>query len=189
MSGENRPDIKTLASLVFEDGERANFIVEAFVAELSAEGYRLGGVIQLTEAAQSCDCRDTELRNVETGQTFSILQDLGRQSQSCRVDPGAIARAAGEIAGALERSPDLLFINRFGKLEIEGKGLYAEIGAAAMAGVPTLVCVPMRFLGAWRNFTMGLDEELPCSAEALRRWWSAFAVGGAVATIRAGAAS
>ncbi|PNG26843.1 DUF2478 domain-containing protein [Methylocella silvestris] len=189
MSDENRCDIKTLAALVFEDGELANRIVEAFVAELSAAGYKLGGVIQIADATQSCDCRDTELRNVESGETFSILQDLGRQSQSCRVDPGAIARAAVEIAGALERSPDLLFINRFGKLEIEGKGLYAEIGAAAMAGVPTLVCVPMRFLGAWRDFTMGLDEELPCSAEALRRWWSAFAIEGALAPIRFGAAS
>ncbi|VTZ49508.1 Molybdenum ABC transporter ATP-binding protein [Methylocella tundrae] len=173
MSGRVSSDVNTLAALVFEDSEAANGIVEAFARDVSLAGHRIGGVIQIADATQACDCRDTLLYDVETGERVSILQDLGRQSQSCRVDTSAIAHAAHLIATALERSPDLLFINRFGKLEIEGNGLLSEIGAAAVAGIPTLVCVPARFLEAWRRFTMGFDEELPCSAEALQQWWSA----------------
>lgn len=166
---------RPLAALVFDDGDLANKIVEAFAAELAADGRRLAGMIQLADETQSCQCRDSELLNVETQSRFTILQDLGRGSQSCRVDPAAIARAAVEIEGAIARAPDVLFINRFGKLEAEGGGLHGEIAAAFLAGVPTVVCVATRFLPAWRLFSEGLDQELPCSAEALRGWWTSFA--------------
>jgi hypothetical protein len=164
---------KSLAALVFEDNEAANRIVADFAAALKRRGHRIGGMIQIGEAGPACDCHDAFLRDVDTGETFSILQDLGRQSQSCRVDTAALADAAHRVACAIEKSPELLFINRFGKLEATGAGLYAEIGAAAAAGVPTLVCVSVRFIDQWRQFTMGFDEELPCSGSALERWWGA----------------
>jgi hypothetical protein len=166
-------ETKSLAALVFEDNVAANRIVAEFAAGLKRSGYRIGGMIQSADAAQDCDCRDTFLHDVESGETISILQDLGRHSQACRVDTAALSQAAHAIARAIERAPDLLFINRFGKLEAAGMGLYAEIGAAAAAGVPTLVCVSAKFIDAWRRFTMGLDEELPCSAAALNDWWDA----------------
>jgi hypothetical protein len=162
---------KNLAALVFEDNAAANRIVMAFAAGLRRDGHRIGGMIQAADAAQDCECRDTFLHDVETGETLSLLQDLGRGSKSCRVDTAALAEAAHRIARAIERAPDLLFVNRFGKLEAAGMGLYAEIGAAAAAGLPTLVCVSARFIDPWRRFTMGLDEELPCSEAALQAWW------------------
>ncbi len=186
MSGSAFFEIKRLAALVFEDSDAANLIVEDFARELARGGRRIAGMIQIAEATQSCDCRDTLLHDVETGQTLSILQDLGRHSLSCRVDAGALAHAAQRISAAIERSPELLFINRFGKLEIEGMGLYAEIGAAVAAEVPTLVCVAARYAEHWRQFAMGLDEELPCSAEALRRWWRCVAESDAGAIPAAG---
>jgi hypothetical protein len=173
VSGRARHEAKTLAALVFEDNVAATGIVTDFAASLKRSGHRIGGMIQTADAAQACDCRDTWLLDVDTGETISILQDLGRDSQSCRVDTMALAEAAHRIARAIETSPELLFINRFGKLEAVGKGLYAEIGAAAAADVPTLVCVAARFIDPWRQFTMGLDEELPCSGAALQQWWNA----------------
>jgi hypothetical protein len=173
VSGSARPRAKCLAALFFENNDVADKIVADFAAGLKRDGHRIGGMIQIADRAQACDCRDTMLRDVETGESISILQDLGRHSQSCRVDTSALAEAAQRIARALEKSPELLFINRFGKLEAAGLGLYAEIGAAASAGVPTLVCVSARFIEPWRRFTMGLDEELPCSRAALLDWWSA----------------
>jgi hypothetical protein len=163
----------SLAALVFEDNEAANQIVANFAAALKRRGHRVGGMIQIGEAGPACDCRDAFLRDVDTGETFSILQDLGRHSQSCRLDTAALADAAQRVARAIDGSPELLFINRFGKLEAEGRGLYAEIGAAAATGIPTLVCVSIRFIDPWRQFTMGLDEELPCSGVALERWFGA----------------
>ncbi|WP_395664781.1 DUF2478 domain-containing protein [Methylocella sp.] len=169
--GETEASTRPLAALVFDDAERANSVVEAFAAELAGRGRRVAGFIQRADMAQSCQCRETEIVNLETGESFPILQDLGRESSACRVDPGALARAAFEVSRALEGAPEILFINRFGKLELEGMGLIAEIGAAAAAGVPTLVCVPQRFLAAWRDFSGGFAEELSCSPSALRGWW------------------
>lgn len=162
---------KTLAALVYAQGEDANRIVEDFANDLARRGHRLGGVVQIAEAAQNCECRETHVVDLESGQRISILQDLGRHSQSCRIDPAALANVGQLISSAIARQPELLFINRFGKLEAEGKGVFAEIGEAAAANIPTLVSVSMRYLDQWRQFTMGLDDELACSNEALQQWW------------------
>jgi len=172
MSAREHAEVNALAALIYEDSDAANRLVADFAGDLSRLGHRIAGVIQIADFAPACDCRDTLLEDVETGERVSILQDLGPHSQSCRVDAAAIAHAPQLISSALRRRPEILFINRFGKLEIAGKGLLAEIGAAAAAGVPTVVCVPARFLDQWRAFAMGLGEELSCSNEALRRWWS-----------------
>jgi hypothetical protein len=170
-SATDEPTTKTLAALVYSPGEDVNRIVADFADELGRAGRRIGGIIQVSAAANDCDCRDSFVLDVETGVQKSILQDLGRHSQSCRLDSAALAEAGAIVANALAKGPELLFINRFGKLEAEGKGVFAEIGAAAVAGVPTLICVSTRYLAPWRQFTMGLDAEIPCSAEALRQWW------------------
>lgn len=162
---------KPLAALVFGPEEDANGVVADFAHDLAEQGYRLGGMIQVAAGAENCDCRDTHVLDLETNLTRSILQDLGRHSQSCRIDPAALAEVGQAISAAIARQPELLFINRFGKLEAESKGLFAEIGAAVAAGVPTLVCVSTRYLEPWRQFSMGLDDELACAGEDLRRWW------------------
>jgi hypothetical protein len=51
-----------------------------------------------------------------------------------------------------------------------------------------MVSVPARFLDQWRAFAMRLDEELACSKEALRRWWSRVRRRPAPQTISLGAA-
>lgn len=164
---------KTLAALVFAPGEDVNRIVAAFADGLSRRGCRIGGVIQVAATVEACDCKDTHVLDLQTGAHLPLLQDLGRHSRSCRIDTAALAEVAQVISGAIARRPDLLFINRFGKLEAEGEGVIAEIGAAALSGIPTLVAVASRYLEPWRNFTMGLDQELACSPGELEAWWRA----------------
>jgi hypothetical protein len=168
----NSPHRKTLAALVYGEGQDPNRIVAEFAEDLAGRGHRIGGMVQMAAGPQDCECRDAYVLDLETGERLSILQDLGRHSQSCRIDPAALATVGQRLSGALARAPELLFINRFGKLEAEGKGVFAEIGEAAAADVPTLVCVSTRYLDPWRRFTFGLDEELACSGESLRDWWS-----------------
>jgi nucleoside-triphosphatase THEP1 len=164
-----------LAALVFEDGEDVNRITAEFASGLARRGYRLGGIIQVSVEVEACNCKETHVLDLETGAHLPILQDLGKHSQSCRIDSAALAEIGVLISAAILRRPDLLFINRFGKLEAEGKGLYAGIGEAAAAGVPTLVAVSKRYLEPWRRFTSGLDEELSCSSAALEAWWRGIA--------------
>ncbi|WOJ89118.1 DUF2478 domain-containing protein [Methylocapsa polymorpha] len=172
MTHFNVSDRKTLAAFVYGEGEDPNRIVADFAEDLARRGHRLGGVIQIAAAAQDCECRETHVLDLETGEHLSILQDLGRHSQSCRIDSAALAAIGHRISSAIARNPELLFINRFGKLEAEGKGVFAEIGEAAAADIPTVVTVSTRYLDQWRQFTSGLDEELACSSESLRQWWA-----------------
>lgn len=157
--------------MIFYDGEDVNRLVAEFARELAEQGHRLGGVIQIGAENDSCDCKEIHVLDLETGKRLPLLQDLGKHSQSCRIDQAALAQVGHLLSSAIQRSPDLLFINRFGKLEAEGKGVLAEIGEAASSGIPTLVSVPARYLDRWRDFTMGLDEELGCTGADLRQWW------------------
>lgn len=172
MTCSNSSNRKTLAALVYGEGQDPNRIVSDFAEDLARRGHRVGGVVQIAAGQQDCECRDAHVLDLETGERLSILQDLGRHSQSCRIDPAALATVGQLLSSAIARNPELLFINRFGKLEAEGKGVFAEIGEAAAANVPTLVCVSTRYLDQWRQFTFGLDEELACSNESLQQWWS-----------------
>jgi hypothetical protein len=165
----------SLAALVFRDGEEINSTVLAFAMKLEQLGVRLGGIVQIARDSLGCDCPETHVLDLASGQRLPILQNLGAHSQSCRIDSSAIAIVSGFLNQAIESKADIIFVNRFGKLEAEGKGLFAEIAAAALAGIPTLVCVSAKYLEAWREFASDLAVELPCSADALHQWWSRLA--------------
>jgi hypothetical protein len=164
-------DVKSLAALVYDRGEEANGIVAAFAADLAHGGVRLGGFVQIVGAAEPELDKETHVLDLETGARFPIMQKLGPHSQSCRVDPMALVDIGQLVLQALSRKPELLIINRFGRLESEGKGLVDEIGAAALSGLPVLVGVASRYLDQWRSFALDLAEELDCSKEALEAWW------------------
>ena len=165
---------KPLAAIVFEESEKANRILADFAADRARAGTRIGGIIQIS--ANMTECQETHALDLETGRRLPLLQNLGVHSQSCRVDVTAIAEAASIITGAILREPELLFINRYGKLEAEGKGLFAEIGAAALSNIPTLVGVSIHHVAHWRAFTMDLAQELACSRAALDEWWHEIAL-------------
>ncbi len=166
---------KPLAAVVFENGDDANQIVTAFALGLGAAGVRLGGFVQISEDTENCGCKDTYALDLQTGVRTKILQDLGAGSQGCRVDPAALAGIGHLVTASLAHGPELVVINRFGKLESEGKGLRDEVAAAALSGIPTLVCVSTRYLDAWREFADDLSQEISCSPEALQAWWQSIA--------------
>ena len=160
-----------LAALVFETSDEVNGVMAEFAAALAARGHRLAGCIQVSANTQGCGCPQTHVLDLESGARIPILQDLGTHAQACRADSAALADVAGRARQALERRPDLLIINRFGRLESEGKGMRDEIAAAATADIPVLVGVASRYLEAWRGFALGLDEELACTRTAVDDWW------------------
>lgn len=171
--GEERitEPVKTLAAIVFEKSEEINPLMAAFAAALTDRGRRLAGFIQVSANTPGCACAETHVLDLESGARIPILQNLGIEAKACRANSAALAGVAAGLRAALERRPDLLIVNRFGRLESEGKGMREDIGAAALSGIPVLVGVATRYLEAWRAFTLGLDEELACSQIALDDWW------------------
>ncbi len=146
-----------------------------FAAALAAQGVRLGGFVQISEDLENCGCKDTYVLDLQTGARTKILQDLGAGSQGCRVDPTALVAVGQLVTQALATSPELMIVNRFGRLESEGMGLRDEIASAALSGIPTLVCVSTRYIADWRLFAADMSDELSCTPEALLAWWRAVA--------------
>ena len=160
--------MSALAAIVFDRDQRPDALVLDLVDRLRATGARAAGLVQEFGADED----DIFVRDLDTGETVPIMQNLGPEAEGCRVDPRGVAAAAGLLVRARQARPDLLVVNRFGRLESEGGGLLQEIGAAVADGDALLICVPLRYREAWNAFAGGLDVQLSPTREALEAWWA-----------------
>lgn len=162
--------VAALGAVIYPAGFAIDALLSNLAAQLQGEGKRVAGVVQMT-LKTAPGCADTMwVRDVASGLTTSITQDLGKESTGCRLDPRGLAVVAGNLAAALEASPDLLVLNRFGKAEIEGGGLRNLIGEAMARGVHVLTAVRDIHAAEWAEFHQGIAADLPPDAETVRRW-------------------
>lgn len=166
-----------LAAVIYAEGEDCNSLLRTFANEQIEEGFAVSGLVQRNGLAADCVTKDMELEDLASRTQINICQALGSQSTGCRIDPQAMARAAGLLRASFGPDNDLVIINKFGKLEAEKQGLLSEIAEAYGTGVPLLVGVPDRFLEAWHDFAGEDFTSLPCSIEALRMWWASLHAG------------
>lgn len=160
-----------IGAIVYPPDRPPERIMAEFAAELAARGFRLGGLLQDTEfGADGCKCR-MEVVDLDTGRRIAISQSLGGGSQSCSLDPTALAEASGALRRAIADRVDLLIVNKFSKAEKAGGGLAAEMLAAMAEGVPLLTALPGVLVAEWAAFTGGRGDLLMPTAEALWRWW------------------
>ncbi|MFT4097622.1 MAG: DUF2478 domain-containing protein [Rhodoblastus sp.] len=161
--------VSRLAAIVFDRDEAVDEIMRAFIAALRARGVKVAGLVQEPGA----DDHDQHVRDLTTGESLPIMQDLGAEATGCAVDPAAIAVAARMLDRARAERPGLLVVNRFGRLESEGAGMIAEIGAAVSEGEAVLIAVPLRYGDPWNAFAGGLDAQMRPDLRALENWWRA----------------
>lgn len=156
-----------LAAVIFDDDG-----VDAVMAEALADlpGMRVLGYLQTRRDEADCDCSQIALTALHDGSRRIITQNLGRESQGCSLDPAALAEVAGLLEAQLAEAPDLLVLNRFGKIEAEGGGMRAVLERALEAEIPILLAVNRKHLAAWHAYCGALAEELPCDAETIRRY-------------------
>jgi len=128
------------------------------------------GAVQVQSVAGT---RVMELRLLPSGGLLRISQDLGPAAQGCRLDADALEAAVMATEAALAAAPaDLLVVNRFGRLEAEGRGFAALIGTALEAGVPVIVGLSPKFRPLFEAFAGDLAEWLPADPAALLAWWA-----------------
>ncbi len=173
MTGRAEPS--RLAAILFDRNEAPDPPLIAFLEAAKRRGVRVAGLVQERTGDGLCARQDVQVRDLASGATLPIMQDLGPDAEGCRVNPEAIAFAAMLLDRALATGPDLLVVNRFGRLESEGGGMLAEIGRAFAEGVAIIVCVPKRYREAWSAFSGGLDAQLPPKLTAIEAWWEAIA--------------
>jgi nucleoside-triphosphatase THEP1 len=162
---------RMLAALVYNEQAYPDEILKQVVDRFRLRGARLAGVIQHRPCDPGHRC-DMQLEDLATGRQTSIFAGRGRGAKGCQLDEYAMLQIVSEIELALKNSPELLVLNKFGKVEAEGMGMRGLIAQATCMGVPVIVGVPKRNLCAWREFAGEFSIELNSSGgvdEWLRR--------------------
>lgn len=157
------------AAIVHHGGGQGDALLKSILAECLQQGWRVRGLV--TEQGKDPQgILPMQLRDLHTAEVFVISQCLGRDSRGCSLDMGGLAEAGKVLRKALEEQPDLVFVNRFGYGEAQGRGLSQEFTQLISAGIPVLTLVSERYLDDWHEFSAGLAQTLPLERKAIEQW-------------------
>lgn len=145
-----------------------------FAGRLQERGFNLAGVVQTNSDRPGSHHCDMDVRVLPAGPVIRINQVLGEESRGCRLNPAALEEAVALVEAGLERSPDLLIINKFGKHEAEGRGFRPLIAEALARDIPVLLGVNALNQQAFDQFSGGYAEEIAANAEGLAAWFGCF---------------
>jgi hypothetical protein len=162
-----------LAALVYSEDQNPDEVLLGFCAVLKGEGFRPVGLVQHGH----CQGNQSDLSAllIHTSEKIRLFQDLGTCSTGCRLDVGQLITAGSRVVTAIDHGADLVVINRFGKLEREGKGLSFLIELAMSAGIPAVIAVPENRFPDWVTYSEGMSVKLGCDQASLHRWWHSVA--------------
>lgn len=156
--------------VVYDRGEHPDAMLDKVVHRLNAAGMHVAGLRQEGRSGDALSCATLVLEDIATGRRIQIFERRGTQARGCRLDASGLAIAAGWVREAIQTRPDVLFINRFGRQECEGRGLLAEIGAAVEAEIPIVVAINKRLLPKWSAFAGEDSAFITADPEQLEAW-------------------
>ncbi len=178
MESKNTSNIKAhadicLAGALYRSRERETGLVQRFADELSAKGWRVGGIVQETLKNDNGDTDGIDAVELDTGHRIAINRPskTNIENKTCSLDTQALAQTSSAIQRAVEQRMDLILVEKFGEQEQQGHGMAADILHAVSEGVPTLVAVPDGVRDKWGAFTGNMGDEIPYTIEAFRSWW------------------
>jgi len=157
------------AAIAYEADDDPDRLLSDFAEELRRSGYRVAGAIQHGAHASGGSPLGAVILPREE------VVDLGHHrnddAPGCGIDTERLAGIARVITTAIEEGVDLVIVNRFGKLEAQGRGLIQLIKRAVDADIPVVTAVPQRRFAAWVKYSNGMSVRLPCRRTALDAWW------------------
>ena len=171
LSASVRPQ-QALVAIVYANEAYPQSTFERIVEDCRRRRLRVAGVLQhpvCTETAGHCD---VVLEELTTGLRTDLFEDRGPGASGCRLDVAALAEVNGQVARSLDADPELLILNKFGKVEAEGRGLLDLVAIAVDRGIPVVIGVPIRNLEAWRNFAGGMSVEFSGDPSEVTDWLS-----------------
>ena len=133
---------------------------------MQAAGLRLSGTFALESNDPACDM---QLQVLPDGPVIRINQNLGSGAKGCRLNAGALEQAVMEVS-ARTALAQVLIVNKFGKLEAEGRGFVPLITAAFDRGIPVLIGVNTLNLPGLRAFLGEMAQELSNDPQAILNW-------------------
>ncbi len=170
---ERTPVMFPIATVSCPGRGDADLLLSRFAQYLIASGLRVCGTVQInTERAKSHAC-DMDIQVLPDGPVLRISQALGAGSRGCRLDPAALETAVHAVSDRLEGA-DVLIINKFGKMEAEGRGFRAVMAESVALGIPILTGLNGLNEAAFAQFADGYAQALAPEMGALCHWLDSF---------------
>jgi hypothetical protein len=161
---------RPVAAIVYANEVYPDALFKTLVQRCRALGLTLAGVLQ-HQAFVGGDRRcDVILEDLATGHRTALFENRGTGARGCRLDEAALAEVTARVEGGLEQRPQLLVLNKFGKVECEGGGLRDLIASAIDRGISVVIGVPKRNIDAWRSFAGEFAIELTDDAHEVDGW-------------------
>lgn len=167
LGGSGRPSI---LAIVYSNSAAACRSLSELGYRLRDGGVVVAGIVPYHAMRDEESCCDMEVEELASRFVLQLAEDTDDKQDGCRVDPAALQEAAALIAAAFNKDPELVIINKFGRLEVEGLGLGEVISDAVDRGIPLVVGVPERHVASFREFTCGLAEEAQLGSPRIQQW-------------------
>jgi len=158
----------TIAAITGGDSFEVQELLRGIVADWRAAGIEAVGLIAEGHGLPDRACGAGFMRDVVSGERFSIYRDTAPADTSCHLDAAGVDAACRRLLPQIA-SCDLVVLSKFGKLEAGGAGLAPAFQAARLARKPMLTSVSARQQEAWRAFAPDAVA-LDANAAALRAW-------------------
>lgn len=129
----------------------------------------LAGTVQRDVPRAGRSLCDMELAVLPNGPVFRINQDRGEAARGCRLDGGALEEAVVAVEARMAGA-NALIVNKFGKLEAQGRGYVSLIAQAAALELPVLIGVNGQNLPDLLAFCGDLATRLEPEAEQIAAW-------------------
>ena len=161
---------QALVAIVYANEAYPQSTFERIVENCRGRGVRLAGVLQHPVCSDTTGHCDVALEELTTGLRTDLFEDRGPGASGCRLDVAALAEVNAQVARSLDNDPELLILNKFGKVEAEGRGLLDLVATAVDRSIPVVIGVPIRNLEAWRNFAGGMSVEFSSDPFEIMDW-------------------
>ena len=136
-----------------------------------ATSARVAGVVAEPHGLADRACNAGFLRNICTGERFSIFQDFGLGSTTCHLDERGVLAATEAARRDISVGCDLVVLSKFGKLEASGTGLLNAFNAAIDANIPVLTSVSPAYEQTWVRFAGPSFVVLAADPLKIDEWW------------------
>lgn len=159
-----------IALVVYDGDRRPDAMLRAVVRRLQRSGLAVAGLLQDGDRGEDGRCARLFVEDIATGRRAPLFQPRGTAARGCRLDLSGLAEAAAWLRHGIEARPDILFVNRFGRQEAEGRGLLDEIASAIISGIPLVLAIDHAALPRWRDFADDAGSILTGGEDELEAW-------------------
>jgi uncharacterized protein DUF2478 len=158
-----------IAAVVYASGDRPDLVLHDFARRLVEGGKRVCGLIQFRERASGQPHRHVLI--LDGWQMAEVGPAADTEDSRCSLDGHWLDRMGRHAEASIRRGVDLVIVNRFGPLELAGRGFGGAIAAASETETPLVVAVPLFEFEDWTRFSNGMTIRLDCTLAALEDWW------------------